>query len=186
MAITDETGASVPIMKPTRWLSSSIQMLRRLSSKCRNEHKHGSLLNGKAAGAAIYPQKLCVDILKGIRDTQIEEDLEKEMEDESKSQHIINSLVHDRHLLGGCITSEVVAPRGDDERCGAPKPGLKGSELKGIIASVNSSRREDGQKYFDEVTHVELPAKLVKEARAEELEYFNTLPVWKVVKTQEC
>ena len=51
---------------------------------------------------------------------------------------------------------------------------------------MNSFRREDVQKYFDEVTHVELPAKLVKEARAEELEYFNTLPVWKVVKTQEC
>ena len=26
----------------------------------------------------------------------------------------------------------------------------------------------------------------MKEARAEELEYFNTLPVWKAVKTQEC
>ena len=79
MAIIDESGASVPIMKPTRWLSSSIQMLRRLSSKCKNEHKHGSLLNGKAAGAAIYPQKLCVEILKGIRDTTIEENMEKEL-----------------------------------------------------------------------------------------------------------
>ena len=80
MSIIDESGASVPIMKPTRWLSSSKQMLRRLSSKCKNEHKHGGLLNGKAAEAAIYPQKLCVEILKGIRDTGIEEDLEKEMD----------------------------------------------------------------------------------------------------------
>ena len=68
-------------------------MLRILSSKCKNEHKHGSLLNGKAAGAAIYPQKLCVEILKGMRDTTIEEDLEKEMEDESKTQNTINLLV---------------------------------------------------------------------------------------------
>ena len=38
----------------------------------------------------------------------------------------------------------------------------------------------------DEVTHVELPASLVREARAEGLNYFNTLPVWEVVKTQKC
>ena len=63
---------------------------------------------------------------------------------------------------------------------------MRGNAPKGIIASINSSQREDVQKYFDEVTHVELPAKLVREARAEGLEYFNTLPVWEVVKTQEC
>ncbi len=105
MAIIDESGASVPIMKPTRWLSSSIQMLRRLGSTCQNEHKHGSLLNGKAARAAIYPQKLCVEILKGIRDTTIEEDLEKEMKDDIESQNVINSLVHDYHPWGWCITT---------------------------------------------------------------------------------
>ena len=99
-------------MKPTRWLSSSKQMLRRLSSKCRNEHKHGSLLNGKAAEAAIYPQKLCVEILKGIRDTTIEEDLEKEMEKESEHQHKINSLVYNCHPWGGCITTGVFALMG--------------------------------------------------------------------------
>ncbi len=102
-----------------------------------------------------------------MRDTTIEEDLEKEWEDESQNQHTINLLVHDCHPW-------------------EEQMGLRGNEAKGIIASVNSFRREDVQKYFDEVTHVELPAKLVKGARAEELEYFNTLPVWKVLKTQEC
>ena len=161
-------------------------MLRRLSSKCKNEHKHGSLLNGKAAGAAIYPQKLCVEILKGIRDTTIEEDLEKEKEDESENQNMINSLVHDYHPWGWCISTGVFGPRVEDKGRGAPNPGMKGNGPKGSIANMNSFRREDVQKYFDDVTHVELPAKLVKEARAEELEHFNTLPVWKVVKTQDC
>jgi len=142
-------------------------MLRRLSSKCKNEHKHGSLLNGKAAGAAIYPQKLCVEILKGIRDTAIEEDLEKEMEIESENQNTINSLIHDHHPWGGCMTTRAVDPRVDGDRRHASNPGRKGDEPKGIIASMNSFRREDVQKYFDEVTHVELPAKVVKEARAE-------------------
>ena len=100
------------------------------------------------------------------------------MEDGSESQNMINSLVHTCHPWGGCITTGAVAPRGDGKGRGAPNPGTKGSEPKGIIANINSFRREDVQKYFDEVTHVELPAKLVKEARAEELEYFNTLPVW--------
>ena len=73
----------------------------------------------------------------------------------------------------------VWTPRGKDIGRHASDPG-------GVIASRNSFRREDVQKYFDEVTHVELPARLVKEARSEELEYFNTLPVWKVVETREC
>ena len=51
---------------------------------------------------------------------------------------------------------------------------------------MNKSQWENVPKYFDEVTHIELPAKLVRAARAEEIEYFNTLPVWDVVKTQEC
>ncbi len=85
----------MPIMKPTRWLSSSVPMLRRLSAKCQNEHEHGSLLNGKAAGAATYLQKLRVEILKGIRDTTIEENQQKEMEDEEQARHMINSFVHD-------------------------------------------------------------------------------------------
>ena len=68
------------------------------------------------------PQKLCVEILKGIRDTTIEEDLEKEMEDESESQNMINSLVHNCHPWGGCTTTGAVAPRGDGKGRGAPKP----------------------------------------------------------------
>ena len=41
-------------------------------------------------------------------------------------------------------------------------------------------------KYYDEMTNIELPAKLVEAARAEEIQYFNTLPVWDIVKTHEC
>ena len=62
--------------------------------------------------------------------------------------------------------------------------GPKVNAPKGIIANVNKFQREDAQKHFNEVTHVELPARLVREARAEEIEYINTLPVWNVVKTQ--
>ena len=36
------------------------------------------------------------------------------------------------------------------------------------------------------MTNIELPAKLVEAARAEEFEYFNSLPVWDIARTQEC
>ena len=89
------------------------------------------------------------------------------MEGENQAQLMINLLVHDCHPWEEQID-------------------FKGNAPKGIIANTNSFQREDVQKYFDEVTHVELPAKLVREARAEDLEYFNSLLVWEVVKTQEC
>ena len=41
-------------------------------------------------------------------------------------------------------------------------------------------------KYFDEMAHIELPAGLVRAARAEDIKYFNNLPVWDIVRTQEC
>ena len=73
MKVDDELGVQKLVMKPTRWLSSSEAMLRRLSSNCQRDHEHGSLLNGKAAQAATYPEKLCVEILQGMRDAIIED-----------------------------------------------------------------------------------------------------------------
>ena len=92
------------------------------------------------------------------------------MEGDNQAQNMINALVHDRypHCAGLDLWDGHMAPK-----VNAPK---------GIIANVNRSPREDVQKYFDEVTHVELPARLVREARAEDIENFNTLPVWDLVK----
>ena len=56
----------------------------------------------------------------------------------------------------------------------------------GILAHVDGSQWGRVTKYFDEVTHAELPGHLVKAARAEDIEYFNSLPVWDIVKTREC
>ena len=67
-----------------------------------------------------YTPRSCVEILKGIRDTTIEENMEKEMEDESRNQNIINLLAHDCHPW-------------------------EGHEPKGILANVNGFRREDAQ-----------------------------------------
>ena len=39
-------------------------------------------------------------------------------------------------------------------------------------------------KHFDEMTHIECPAGLVRAARAEYIEHFKNLPVWDIVRAQ--
>jgi hypothetical protein len=137
MKVDDELGVKKLVMKPTRWLSSSEAMLRRLSSKCQRDHEHGSLLNGKAAQAAVYLDRLCVEILKGMRDTIIENDMNQEMKDDEQSQGLINSLVVARH-----------PEQWDKPRRGSM--GTEGSPLlpNGILANVNKSQWGKRPKVF--------------------------------------
>ena len=62
-------GVEAPVLKPTKWMSNSPALLSRLSRTCtRGTHVHTHLVGGRAAGAAIYPPNLCVQILRGFRD----------------------------------------------------------------------------------------------------------------------
>ena len=54
-----------------------------------------------------------------------------------------------------------------------------------IFSPAQLRNWKERTKYFDEVTHAELPVELVEAARADDVEYFNTLPVWDIVKTQD-
>ena len=69
LTTTDADGNVVRAKKPTKWASSSPQMLSRLSRKCDGSHPHQHLIGGRAAAAAYYPPKLISQILRGIRDT---------------------------------------------------------------------------------------------------------------------
>ena len=66
MTAKDGDGIERPVMKPTRWMSSSLCVLMRLEPRCPRNHEHVQLVNGRAAGAAIYPPTLCGNILRGI------------------------------------------------------------------------------------------------------------------------
>ena len=46
-------------MKPTRFLTNSVAMMKALSRRCPGHHRHVHLMEGRARAAAIYPQKLC-------------------------------------------------------------------------------------------------------------------------------
>ena len=64
----DKHGVLQLVKKPTRWMSSSGAMVRRLSRRCSGNHVHRVLEGGRAAAAAFYPVELMLEILRGMRD----------------------------------------------------------------------------------------------------------------------
>ena len=67
----DDLGEGL-VLKPTRFLSNSAEVLQSLNRKCSNcqagavKHRHVHLLNGRAAAAAVYPPGLIAAVLEGI------------------------------------------------------------------------------------------------------------------------
>ena len=62
-------GQPTPAKKPTRWMSSSPHMLKRLSRRCQGDHANQHLVGGRAKLAENYPIELITEILRGMRDT---------------------------------------------------------------------------------------------------------------------
>ena len=77
MTSSDEVGTA-PVLKPTGWLTNSPCIAERPGVRCSNlygesTHRHVHLVNGRARAAQVYPVKLCLAILNGLRD-QLTED----------------------------------------------------------------------------------------------------------------
>ena len=71
MQVEDRHGKALAL-KPTGWLTNSEFILPELAKLCTNkglpsDHRHADLQHGRAAQAAIYPEKLCYAILRGLR-----------------------------------------------------------------------------------------------------------------------
>lgn len=61
------------VKKPTTFLTNAEEIRKLLGEQCEGMHKHIHLLNGRAKRAEIYPDELCLRILKG-RMKQMERD----------------------------------------------------------------------------------------------------------------
>ena len=157
MNIEEQPGIIKPVKKNTRWVSSSNALLERLKARCPGDHEHANLLDGRAKKVVIYPERRCTEILKGMRDTMIQEQAQAEIEETNAEMSMINSLI-----IGDTYYE-------DSSR----RTGYHQNQRRGILAHVNESQWGSVHKYFDEITHAELPADLVKAARAEYIEYFN-------------
>ena len=49
-------------------MSNAQRVLNHMHKLCTRDHEHADLQQGYAKFAAIYPDKLCISILKGIRE----------------------------------------------------------------------------------------------------------------------
>lgn len=66
--IDSKDGPKGPVKKPTGFASNSWAILRALGKLCNDKtHQHVPLMGARAAGAAIYPGRLCAAICKGFK-----------------------------------------------------------------------------------------------------------------------
>ena len=61
----DEIGRALA-KKPTSLLTSSVEVNRKMSVKCRGGHRHVHLMAGRARAAAHYPAKFCKALFQGM------------------------------------------------------------------------------------------------------------------------
>ena len=83
MKAKDRDGKYQPVRKATRFASTSEEVLRQLSSRCRNDHVHLHRLDGRAKSAARYPPELCRAIISG---NGKRESIEQEQDQETKNE----------------------------------------------------------------------------------------------------
>ena len=112
----------------------------------------------------------------GIRDTALVKDAEEEqlidLELEASIYSILTDSSHRADFSLGCYDNSSRGLRTAEDEYNS-----RSLAPRGILASTTVGNWRERTKYFDEVTHVELPAELVEAARAEEVEYLHTLPV---------
>ena len=65
MTACDDKGRGL-VSKPTRIMSSDVEVLKRIEKPCRGGHRHVHLVAGKAKAAQVYPRKLCTTLCAGI------------------------------------------------------------------------------------------------------------------------
>ena len=66
MQAVDRDGPGL-VRKSTQVVSDVEELISILSQRCLGAHRHVHLVGGKARAAAIYPEKLCNAVVKGVR-----------------------------------------------------------------------------------------------------------------------
>lgn len=158
-------GVPTPAKKPTRWMSSSAMMLKRLSRRCSGKHVHQHLVGGRAKAAEDYSVQLVTDILRGMRDTA---DHEEEWGD-SNGHDIDQAMMTASVFHDTKYSSLVAAFRAEDLEKETRHLKVKFKHANGRIAPQQLVFKDS---YKDEYTGEELPMGHVRTAMAEELEYF--------------
>jgi hypothetical protein len=166
---THSKSGRAPVLKPTRFMSSSEEVLRHLSRRCPRNHVHQRLSGGRASSAAIYPPELCRAMLRGIDAQMRREGL------------VMNRSLRD-DVDRGCAVYSL--SRGKETE--ANQEVLPEEEHMRVQDEEESIAKHAPLRYWDAITNEELPAALTAASRAEELAFMKEWNVWDVVPISEC
>ena len=159
-------GRQALALKPTRFMSSSEEILRKLGKKCKGGHQHQQLSGGRASAAAVYPPGLCRAILQGVEAQRLREGhaLPAEVADQfDKGLGIYSLEAESEEVHVDSSIEEAMDGVGDEEEY-----------------------KKEYQSFWDELTGEELPASLTRAARKEELDFMADWEVWEDVPVEEC
>jgi hypothetical protein len=157
-------GGQAPAKKPTRFLSSSPAVLEALSRRCPGGHAHALLVGGtRARDAAVYPPGLCAAIAQGASE-QLRRD------NRACGVRAVRAWRDARELHAGRAATEVHADAAQ---------GHTQDEEKELAAWAQ-------KEVYDEITGAALAPDLVKQARAEELNFMRDWGVWERARVADC
>lgn len=188
MVHVDKEGVKWPVLKPTKWLSSSLALLRRLSRKCPRGsggefgHKHIILFGKeKTQSAAIYPPELCRQILLGIQE-------QMKLEAKPMGQHLgslMSSKMPVYDLSKDLEKLEVTIDEQDNElEDWDPTEGsCGGSPCTDFEVGDQSEGSNDYQDIRDSVSGDTLPAPLVEKAHQYVLDFMQDWKIGDLVPT---
>ena len=154
-----EGGGMALALKPTKFMTNSMPMAKLLNRRCDKSHVHQLLTSGRCANVAFYPLPLVRTLIRGIRNTKIQE---------RKKSNILNALVEhadDLDDFNGKVFA--VADTGASVRTRVSKVGDGHIEL-------DWDGRDFKEVYRDEYTNGVLPPHPIKEAIKTKLSYSNS------------
>ena len=193
-------GQDLLVRKPTRWASSSSELLQRLGRRCSNEgrspsdphwHQH-AVLEGRAPGgenrtalAAIYPPRLCIAILRGIaaQTARAGKALPAAIAQRWSEGRSVYNLeeekpeYEERAVLA--IEKAELEWQSDDDASGS-------TELEDAPVRELPPALEGPGRYWDDITGVPLPTDLVAAARDKDIKFMQSWGVWEVRSVEEC
>ena len=155
-------GESRPAMKPTGFLTNSWCVARELTKRCPGNHKHFSLMEGRAKLAEQYPKKLCQAICKGVSEQKT---YDKQGTCCSKALNALDleRIIHD-------------AGRPTHWKDDIHQETKEEQELAREVLMLSVKNGDTWA--WDDVSGASLPIELVKEARRLEIEYVRKMGVY--------
>ena len=157
MMAKDEKGTA-HVQKATRVMSSSEEVLKRVSRRCTNEdghskHRHVQLISGRAKQAQVYPRAFGIAICQGVA-------AQRRLEILGMKARPVMSIAEMKEISSA-------------ESAGCPSEALHENHGETWVA-------------YDDVSGQQLDPSLMRQARCEEIKYFKEMGVYTKVDIGEC